>query len=118
MIKVAPVMPTFLFVREPDIEREGGFLLAGQLLFVRNDTKWSLDEQERRVAKIVIQLMDAAEAGTMPPTGMTWGWPSGTMPANAVLTNDEARIRAWMRERHAIKIRVPRGGMFALPTRH
>jgi hypothetical protein len=112
-----PVMPIFLFVREPDVEREGGFLLAGQLVFVRNDTKWSLDEQEKRVAEIVIPLIDAAEAGTLPPAGMTWGWPKGT-EHNAALTNDEARILPWMRERRAIKIRVPPGGMFAHPTRH
>jgi hypothetical protein len=62
--------------------------------------------------------MDAAESGTMPPTGMTWGWPKGTNEANIVDTNDEMRILPWLRARRAIKIRVPRGGMFALPTRH
>jgi hypothetical protein len=113
-----PVMPLFLFVREPDVEREDGLLLAGQLFFVRNDSKWSLDEQERRIVTIMHPLIDAAEAGTMPATGAMWGWPGGTKPANVVNTNDEVRMSAWMRERRAIKIRIPRGGGFALPTRH
>jgi hypothetical protein len=81
-------MPLFVFMRQPDIELEAGFILAGRLVVDR--------DMEELLPDIVAQLLkEAARSGAETNT-MTVGWKGdGGRPPNAVDINDDMVTAAW-----------------------
>ena len=97
-----PVMPYFCFARRRDIELEGGFTLAGQLvldeLCPKNDKQEArLQQVSERILKL---LMAEVGAGRMPDGAMIFGW------RNAVDTNNHALMAAWAKDRITIAVRI------------
>jgi hypothetical protein len=98
------VMPTFVFARRPDIEHEGGFLLAG-ILVVEAD-KRNMRLVEDIVEDIVQQLSERARSGVLGDE-LTVGWVGGHKPKkNAVDQYDGAALAAWARGCLKITVRV------------
>lgn len=101
-----PIMPVFAFERRKQIEREGGFMLAGQLIVdIRKED--ANKESSKQTIKCIIQLVKQA-AGRVPDGAhaIIFGWPGGSKPANAVDTDDDAAMTAWVRRSTVIALRI------------
>jgi hypothetical protein len=106
MTEEKPTMPVFVFARRPDIERETGLILAGQLIVDIPKTKRPKRRQQRMIVEIMKRLSEAARSGQMPADAMVYGWPGGCRPANAVDVQNDALMAAWAKDRMVIGVRV------------
>jgi hypothetical protein len=100
-----PVMPAFVFARYPDIEQEGGFLLAGVLVV---DLTEADKCNMRLVEDIVEELTERAQSGVLGGE-LTVGWHGGRKPENAVDQWDDPTLAAWARGCLKITVRVGPG---------
>jgi hypothetical protein len=93
--------PFFVFVRDLDAEREGGFVLAGRVVFdLPKDTPPQRVEFE---TDYVIREVLSRETDSL------IAWPKGSKgekPANAVDVDDDALMGAWAQDRLTVAIRV------------
>jgi hypothetical protein len=105
MSKIKPVMPLFLFARLPHIEREAGFILAGQLIVDLPKGAKPNKRNTRLVEKIIDHLLESAESWTL-GSGVTVGWRDDQKPENAVREDDDAALTAWASTRLVIGVRV------------
>jgi hypothetical protein len=108
MIRAQPsiVMPLFVFDRRSHVEREAGFILAGQL-FVDVPNKAKLKGRDHRnIREIIGHLTSEAQSGRMPIDGMVVGWHGGVKPPNAVDVRDDAIMAAWAAKAVSIVVRI------------
>ena len=101
-----PVMPAFVFERCSHVEREAGFILAGQLIVdLPKDTKIE-GRHESMIQSIITQLLAEARSGFMPADALVSGWPGGTKPDNAVDTDNDALMTPWADRSLNIALRI------------
>jgi hypothetical protein len=100
------VYPMFVFSRQHDIELETGLLLAGWLLVDLPRKKKPKRRHQQMIVEIVRLLTDAASSGQMPTDALVYGWHGGHKPANAVDTDDDARMAAWAKDRISMSVRI------------
>jgi hypothetical protein len=95
----------FLFVREPEIERQEGLLLAGELAIdpiLIEVTGMDLKEVTFSIIQKLLQLL---QAGALMP--QTMGWMKGMAPPGDDLTEEqENAIRAWSLKARRVNVRV------------
>jgi hypothetical protein len=109
IMKTKPVMPHFCFARRRDIELEGGFTLAGQLI-VDLPKNYHL-RMDKETSSIVQKLVAMAKSGELPDDAVIFGWRAGRKPPNAVDVNDDALMEAWAKDKLTIAVRIdPRPG--------
>ena len=82
--------PAFVFQRDSRVEREAGFLLAGDLIVDARD-----DDEAAAMGQALSRLIDEAKAGRMPDDALVFGWHGDTKPPNAADTKDNAIMNAW-----------------------
>jgi hypothetical protein len=82
--------PAFVFQRDSRVEREAGFLLAGDLIVDARD-----DDEAAAMGQAISQIIDEAKAGRLPDDALVFGWHGGSKPPNAVDTKDNAIMSAW-----------------------
>jgi hypothetical protein len=101
-----PVMPIFAFLRRRDIELEGGYILAGNLVIgdLPKQAKQN-KKNKRRVAALVQKLSDLARAGH-DLGDMMFGWPDEADPSDRIDTNDDAVMSAWARKVLIVAVRI------------
>ena len=102
------IFPAFAFERRSHVEREAGFILAGQLIVdIRKGAKAKLTKGDQRmVREIIQQLTDDVRSGRMPKDAMVFGWRGGSRPPNAVDTSNDEIMSAWAARSIAIGVRV------------
>jgi hypothetical protein len=101
-----PIFPLFIFERRSHVEREAGFILAGQLIVDIPNRKKPKRREQRLVTEIVQRLTAAAQSGQMPDDALIYGWPGGCRPAKAVDVDDDALMASWAKDRAVIGVRV------------
>jgi hypothetical protein len=104
------IYPVFVFDRRHDIELETNIALAGTLFVERR--------HEQMIPEIMRQIIEARRSGQMPTNSITIGWDGGRKPINAVDTDDDALMAAWVKNCLSIRVRIdprinPRKGVFA-----
>jgi|SRR6516225_4793229 hypothetical protein len=103
-------MPDFVFARRPDIEHQGGLLLAGILVVDLPKAPKENKRNMRLVEEIVQELTERAQSGVLGDE-LTVGWIGRHKPEKAVNQYDDAALAAWAR--NCLKITVcigPRAG--------
>jgi hypothetical protein len=101
------IMPVFVFMRRRDIERENGFILAGQLIVDIPRSRKKPKRREQQMITEIVQLLSAnAQSGQMPDDAVVYGWPGGCRPANAVDVDNDALMASWAKERIVIVVRI------------
>ena len=100
-----PMMPSFVFARCPDIEHEGGFLLAGILVV---DLPEADNRNMRLVEDIVEELTERAQSGVLGDE-LTVGWQDDRKRENALNQYDDLTLAAWARGCLKIVVRVDPG---------
>jgi len=104
------VMPAFVFARRPDIEHQGGLLLAGILVVDLPKAAKENKRDMRLVEEIVQELTERAQSGVLGDE-LTVGWVGRHKPEKAVNQNDDAALGAWARGCLKIAVRIgPRAG--------
>jgi hypothetical protein len=64
----------------------------------------------RMICQIIQRLSAIAQSGRMPNDALIYGWPGDCRPANAVDTNNDEIMTAWVDRSLVIGVRVdPRG---------
>jgi hypothetical protein len=107
-----PVFPTFVFMRQRDIERETGLSLAGKLIIDLPQSDEDPNRREKQMVRDIVQRL-IAEARQMPDNAIVFGWHGGARPANAIDVDDDALMRAWAETRLTIALRIdPRNDGF------
>jgi hypothetical protein len=101
------IMPKFVFIRNSAIEREGGYVLAGDLVVNERKPKHG-KSPPRRVQLIVRSILErlAEMAGETAVDDVLVGWPAGDKPENAANIDLVALMRAWAKDRLTIGVRV------------
>jgi hypothetical protein len=98
-------MPLFVFFRRRDIEREAGFILAGQLI-VDIPKRAKLKRRDQQMVAAIIQAL-ATEANFSGMQGnLIVGWPGGSRPSNAVDIDNDEIMAAWASRSVTIAVRV------------
>ena len=102
-----PIMPAFVFLRHRHVEREAGFILAGQLIVdIPKGTKKLKGRHKRMIAKILRRLTTDAQSGFMPADALVFGWHGGSRPPNAVDTSNDQIMSAWAARSIVIVVRI------------
>jgi len=99
---IKPMMPSFVFARCPDVEHEGGFLLAGILVV---DLPAADRRKMRVIEDIVEELAERAQSGVLGDE-LTVGWRGDREPENAINQYDDLTLAAWARGCLKIVVRV------------
>jgi hypothetical protein len=98
-------MPLFVFLRRPDIEREGGFTLAGQLIVdIRKRQK--LNKKQSRLIRDIVQFLVERVRNHRVERDMMVGWDGGARPDNAADIDDDELMAAWAKRSTVIVVRV------------
>jgi len=98
------VMPAFVFARRPDIEHQGGLLLAGILVVDLPKAAKENKRDMRLVEEIVQELTERARSGVLGDE-LTVGWHGGHKPEN-FNRNDDVSLATWARGCLKITVRV------------
>jgi hypothetical protein len=99
----------YLFEREPEIERQEGFLLAGVLAIDPIITEVVKAEFEKVTLSIIQSLLRKLRAGELEL--QTTGWMKGMAPPRDDLTEEQANaIRAWSVKTRRVIVRVDDDG--------
>lgn len=95
----------YVFEREPEIKRQEGFLLAGELAIDPIITDVVKAEFENVTFSIIQSLLRKLQAGEL---GLqTTGWMKGMAPPGDDLTEEQANaIRAWSLKTRRVNVRV------------
>lgn len=98
------LMPLFVFIRNSDIEAEGGFLLTGKLFVDVPRKKMQKNGTRQMIAETIQNI--AADHDRLGHNAIMIGWP-GDPPsdANEVEEND-ALMKAWTDKCQCIGVRV------------
>ena len=108
--KEEPVFPVFVFIRRHDIEIEGGFILAGNLVLnIPKPSSLQLAptaDQEQMIQAITARLSALARSGQMPADAFMCGWANGVETANAVDVHNDALMTAWAEKHVVISVRI------------
>jgi hypothetical protein len=95
----------YVFKREPEIERQEGFLLAGMLAIDPIITVVVEAEFEKVTLSIIQSLLRMLQAGELEL--QTEGWMKGMAPPGDDLTEEQANaIRAWSLKARRVNVRV------------
>jgi hypothetical protein len=100
-------MPVFVFQREPHIEREHGFMLAGRLYVGIPEKDANKKRNLELIRFIFSELARAAEAGRLPerPEALVIGWPNGCKPDDAADIGDDEVMAPWAARSTKIMLR-------------
>jgi hypothetical protein len=101
-----PIMPAFVFIRRRDVEREGGFILAGQLIVDIPKGTNPKRRHQRMIDEILRQLTANAQSGQMPDDAIVYGWRGGCRPDDAVDVHNNALMKNWVSGRLVCAVRV------------
>jgi len=106
MTNATSIMPAFVFVRRRDVELEGGYILAGQLIVDIPKTKKLKKRDEQEIHRIIERL--TADVPRMPPdeAAVVFGWRGGVRPPSAVDTTNDKIMGAWAQRSLTIGLRV------------
>jgi hypothetical protein len=95
----------YVFEREPEIERQEGFLLAGMLAIdpiITEVVKAQFKEVTFSIIQSLLRRLQAGELGLQ-----TTGWMKGMAPPGDDLTEEQANaIRAWSLKTRRVKVRI------------
>ena len=95
----------YVFDREPEIERQEGFLPAGELAIDPIITEVVKAEFEKVTLSIIQSLLRMLQAGELKL--QTMGWMKGMAPPGDDLTEEQAdAIRAWSLKTRRVNVRV------------
>lgn len=106
-----PVFPAFVFDRRSEIEREQGYLLAGQLFIelpgAAGKEPSQLNKRHKRlIVDLISRLKQSAASGQMPANSVLIGWRGGRKPENAVDTDDNVAMAPWLDRCVVIALRI------------
>jgi hypothetical protein len=108
--------PLFVFVRKIDIEREGGFILAGRLYVDVSKIKEPDRRQKKKVIAELIEMLAAIAQDGMDDDALIIAWADGRKPANAVDVDDEALMQPWRGRTTHVEVRVGHGDVDSAST--
>jgi hypothetical protein len=95
----------YVFDREPEIERQEGFLLAGELAIDPIITEVVKAEFKEVTFLIIESLLQMLQTGELQPR--TMGWMKGMAPPGDDLTEEQANaIHAWSLKTRRVNVRV------------
>jgi hypothetical protein len=95
----------YVFEREPEIERQEGFLLAGMLAIDPIITELVNAEFDKVTLSIIESLLRMLLAGELEL--QTTGWMKGMAPPGDDFTEEQANaIRAWSLKTRRVNVRV------------
>src|SRR5271169_4802999 len=106
MTDAKTIFPMFVFDRRSHVEREVGYILAGQLIVDIPDAKTLKRRHQRLVEEIIDQLIADAQSGRMAEDALVFGWHGGARPPNAVDVTNDTIITAWVKRSMVIDVRV------------
>ena len=113
-----PIMPLFVFERRQRIERECGFMLAGQLIVGIPKGGANKKRNREAIEFIVSQLKEMVESNQLPHNAFIVGWLGGRIPENAADIDDDEIMAAWTARSTVIGLRLgaPFGHEFPLDS--
>jgi hypothetical protein len=105
---IMTTMPVFVFGRRPDIEREAGFDLAGQLVVDIPKGRAHKKRNQKLIQEICWGLQQMAAAGRISerPGDLVIAWPNGRKPDDAADVADDEVMAAWAERSTVIGLRV------------
>ena len=96
------LMPLFIFIRNSDIEAEGGFLLAGKLIMDIPHKK--MQKKQQMIAELIRNL--TADRHRIGSNALVICWP-GEAPSDAdEVEHNDALMMAWIDKCQCIGVRV------------
>jgi hypothetical protein len=100
------LFPMFVFERRSHVEREVGYILAGQLIVDIPNAKTLKRRHQRLVEEIIDQLIAEAQSGRMAEDAMVFGWHGRAHPSNEVDVTNDTIMSAWAKRSLVIAVRV------------